>query len=274
MANEETKTKSVKEAASRHVVESVDAAKAYIGNMAETYDDFAQTPLVGAGIDDEGNFDSDVYPEGMRISISRLMSGGEVKALVVFPAPSVDQIGEESGGSEWLQKIIDKELNHVAVRALRDADDVQLAKSEIPTTIGAFITTGRGAGSGLLAAYNELYKSLIDALGAKVPAFAKARFTKGEFRKCLESTAYAAEYFPALEDYNGNSLFEVALNLGKVAASRQGLDPAIFDRWLETRDQKAFEAEDVDVDSFDLDSIAGDMLAADEDEEEAEQADA
>jgi hypothetical protein len=127
-------------------------------------------------------------------------------------------------------KILHKELNHVAVRHLRDAEDPLSFVDQMPTTVDGYISSERGTG-GIMETFDQLYKGIDAALAGKFPNWAKRRFIKGELKKALESKGYALEYYPDCEDYKGQSLFEAALAIGTNAAKRKGLDPTIFERW-------------------------------------------
>jgi hypothetical protein len=154
---------------------------------------------------------------------------------------------------------VDKELNHVAVRLLRTADDMETVKDQMPLTIADYITSSRESTGGIMETFNTLFKGIIAAVAAKSPIWAKARLTKNELKKAFESKAYALEYYSKLEDRGDKpSLFVMALGLGKNEAEKRGLDPAIFDKWLATRDEKPLntKSDDDDADDFDLEDLA------------------
>jgi hypothetical protein len=250
----------------RRVFDSPAAAAEYLGQCAERFSDFGQMTLAAPGIDAEGNFDPEIYTDSMDVMVTLLRNKSKIKAVVVAPIPKVSVLLDSDAGKAWIAKILHKEMNHVAVRALREADDVSTVIDQMPTTIDGYLEPGRGD-SGIMEAFNELYKQIITALGSKIPAFAKARLIKSEFKKALESKAYAATFYPVLEDFKGQSLFVAALNLGIGAAPRKGLDPAIFQRWLETRDQKPLsagaESDDEDEFTLDIGAMSESMLADD-----------
>jgi hypothetical protein len=247
----------------RRIFPTLAEAIPYLQASARDFSDFATTKLVAPGMDSEGNFDAAIY-DGKAVMVSLLRKQGKgVKAIVVAPIPTLEQLLADKAGTDWIERIVQKELNHVAVRHLRDAEDVTQFVDQIPTTLEGYITSGRDGGGGVMEAFDDLYKSVNATLAAKIPAWSKARFTKGELRKSLESTAYAAEYYPALEDYKGESLFVMALQLATNAAKRKGLDPTIFERWTANRDAKAFEAGTTDEDEFDLDSLTDSLIEAD-----------
>jgi hypothetical protein len=253
--------------AARRIFASIDEATQYLSAAADQFADFGETPIAAPGMDAEGNFDPEVYPDTVDVMVSVLRNARKVKAIVVAPIPRIGALLESDEGRKWVDKIIHKELNHVAVRHLRDAEDVSTVVDQMPTTLDGYIASGREGGGGIMESYDELYKQINATLGTKLPVWAKARFTKGELKKALESKGYASEYYPAVEDYKGQSLFATALELGIAAAKRKGLDPTIFERWRDTRNAKAFNAgEDEDEDELNLDSLTDALLDSDKEE--------
>ncbi len=260
----------------RSIFANPEDAAAFLNAQGESLSDLGDQTFASAGVDGEGNFDPQIYNPDMRVMVSILRNRGEkdssgnrgastVKAIVIAPIPTLDSLLSDAPGREWVQKIIDKELNHVAVRPLRDSDNVAAATAEIPTSRDSYISSSRES-SGALDAFNTLYKSLNASLSSKSAPWARARLTKGELKKALESTAYAREYYPTLEDRGDKpSLFVLALGLLQAAAKRDGLDPSIFQRWTETRDAaKLPEAGDdeSDDDDIDVDALAAEIKAA------------
>lgn len=249
----------------RRIFPNLEEATTYLNAKAEELSDFSKIPLAAAGMDSDGNFDKTIYNESMQVMVATLKSKTKVKAIVVAPIPSIDSLLASDAGKSWLTKIIQKELNHVAVRPLREAEQVINVVDQMPLTMDAYISSARDSG-GIMETFNVLYKIINDTLAGSVPVWKKARFIKGELKKAMESKGYAAEYYAALEDRGEgkDSLFVTALNLGIRAAKRKGLDPTIFERWLENRDAKTFTAEDEDEDDdFDLDSLEESLIEAD-----------
>lgn len=245
----------------RRIFANIGDATTYLQSMAESLSDFGTTPLVAPKMDDAGNFDSATYSGAVMVAVLR--KERRVKAIVVAPIPTVEELLANEAGKEFVEKVIQKELNHVAVRHLRDAEDVTTMVDQVPTTLDGYVTSGRDGTGGIMETYDELYKQINAALSTSLAVWAKARFTKGELKKALESKGYALEYYAAQEDYKGESLFEAALKLGSNAAKRRGLDPAIFDRWAATRDQKAFTpGDDSEEEALDLDALASAMVEA------------
>lgn len=264
--------------------DSPDEANAYLAKCGEDFSDFADQPFALKGVNPEtGEFDPAIYTDEMRVRVAVLKNRAEtagqpstIKAIVVGPVPSLPAIlglnldDADAGGLDWLQKIVDKELNHVLVRPLREAENLETAIEQMPTTRLAFITSTRDAG-GIIDAYNDHYKTIGDAFAKKFKVWEKARrmLTKSELRKAMESKAFALEYFPALEDRGADgdgkarlSLFVMALQFGAALAKSKGDDPAIFDKWLATRDAQTLAAstDDEDEDDISLDDLTADFI--------------
>lgn len=278
----EEKTKTVAENfPPRRVFESVEEASNFLNRQASELSDFEEQDFAFVGVDEDGNFDPEIYTDGTRVLVAKLMNRGEivggtrqpstVKAIVVAPVPTLDSILSDDMGRDWADKILLKELNHVAVRGLRDADNIKNMLETIPVNREGYLTSTRAAGGGVMEAFNELYKAINATLSHRVKSWDKARLTKAELKKAMESAAYAAEYYPQLEDRGDkDSLFLVAIEMGIAAAKKKGLDATIFERWKATRDQATLAGSDEDEDDLDLDDLTADLLDEEGDEAEAE----
>jgi hypothetical protein len=248
----------------RVVFDSTESAVAYLTKCATDFSDFGKYPVAAPGLDAEGNFDTTVYADGMIPMVALLKNNRAIKAIVITPIPTLDSLMSDQAGIDWVTRIIRKELNHVAVRALREAEDISTVIDQMPTTRDGYINSAREGASGIMEAFNDLYKA-INATMAKVsPAWLKRRLLKADLRKAMESKGFALDNYPELEDRGTDkeSLFEVALRLGKSAAEKQGLDPTIFARWSETRATKAYDPAAVDEEEdIDFDSLSEQLLA-------------
>lgn len=246
----------------RRVFANADEAANYLNHCAETFKDFGDTPLAAPGMDDEGNFDSAIYGPGIEVMVSTLREQKKgVRAIVVMPVPTLDALLADDAGKSWVQKIIHKELNHVAVRDLRNAANVLTVVDQMPINMTGYITSGQGT-SGIMGSYDTLYQELNKDLSTKSKLWNKARFTKGDLKAALESKAFAEEYYPALENRGEGkpSLFALALDSLIIVAKKRGLDPAIFQRWKDTRTTVAL-ADDEDSEDFDADALANSMVS-------------
>lgn len=269
---------------SRRLFDTTEEAEAYIAKCQSDFADFGGYPVAAVGITEEG-FDQDIYNESMRVCVAVLTKRGEgpnstiVHCIVIYPSPRLSAIlGVEDAesltnvpGIDWLTGILEKELNHVAVRQLRKAEDAQGiadAVESMPTTIADYITSGREAGSGIVETYNTLWQLIKKAIGARAKPFALANLSKKEMRKAMESASYASATYPVLEnrvDKKGEpaSLFVKAAQLGQLLAKESSLDPTIFDRMIANRDETIIDVAD-DEDDFDLEAMAASLTKAEE----------
>src|SRR4051812_28124931 len=198
---------------SRRVFPGVKEAAEYLTASAENFTDFGEMTLAAPGVNENGDFDPAIYTDEMDVMVSTLRKAKEgVKAIVVAPVPKLHVILNTTPEAyaeipdaqrNWIERILHKELNHVAVRPLRDAEDVSTVIDQMPTTLDAYLTSSREAGGGIMEAFNELYKQINATLAAKLPVWAKQRLIKSDLKRALESRGFALEYFPQLEDYKG-----------------------------------------------------------------------
>ena len=180
-------------------------------------------------------------------------------------------------GMDWLIGIMEKELNHVAVRQLRKAENAQEiaeAVESMPTTIADYVTSGRESTSGILESFNQLWQIIKKGMGAKSKPFALANLSKKELRKAMESASYAATVYPQLETRvnkkgEPESLFVLAATFGQLLAKQESLDSTIFDRMISQRNEKEISVSD-DEEDFDLEAMAASLAAKDEPAKSAE----
>lgn len=259
----------------RRVFANPTDAAAYIAKCQTDITDFGDHPIAAAGFTDEGDFDPEIYNEAMEVAVARLTERGEgtgsstVKAIVIYPSPAIENVWDSPEGREWLKGIMQKELNHVAVRQLRKAktvDEINEAIEAMPTTLAEYITSGRETSGGILAAYNDLWQIIKKAMGKKSKQFGLANLSKKELRKAMESASYAKTIYPHLEDRQNKageneSYFEIAATFGVMLAKQNGLDPTIFERMLSNRDEKEIDvdADDEDEEDFDLEAMAAEL---------------
>ena len=273
----------------RRLFDTTEEAEAYVAKCQAEYADFNSYPVAAVGLDEEGNFDPEVYTDDMRVCVSVLTKRGDgpnsttVHCIVIFPAPKLHVIlGLENaealagGGVDWLAGIADKELNHVAVRQLRkaeNAEEIAEAVESMPTTLADYITSGRESTSGILETFNALWQIIKKGMGAKSKPFALANLSKKELRKAMESASYAATVYPQLETRQNKkgepeSLFVLAATFGQMLAKQETLDSTIFDRMLSQRDEKEISVAE-DEEEFDLEAMAASLAKKAETDEAA-----
>lgn len=280
----------------RRMFDSTDEAAAYIAKCQEQFSDFGSYPVAAAGLTEEGDFDSEVYTDEMRVGVYVLTKRGDgpnsttVHCIVIAPAPKVTAfLGlteadaasfTNSAGVEWLTGIIDKEINHVTVRQLRKAENAQEiaeAVESMPTSLGDFITSGRESTSGILETFNQLWQIIKKGMGAKSKPFALANLSKKELRKAMESASYAETVYPQLETRTNKkgepeSLFVLAATFGQMLAKQESMDSTIFDRMLSQRNEKEIAVAD-DEEDFDLEAMAASLAKKDDGEQPSTEGD-
>ena len=273
---DETKTeeaaKTVADIDSRRTFKTVDEALAYIGEIGE-YVGFGdlQQAIVGAIADDDGNvtLDPAIYDDSMEIAVaivSEKVAGAKMKpiALAVYPTPSTDAVLATDEGKAWVAKLVEKEANLVAMRALRKSDNIEESAAAMPTTIASYITPSREAATGILATYEAVWKDIKQLMAKKSRAWAIANFSKKELRRALESASYASGTYPKVEKGGGeSSLFVFAIGLGQLLAKKAELDPTFFDNALAKRNEHVINIDDEDGE-LTLDDLLAEAAADDE----------
>jgi predicted DNA-binding protein YlxM (UPF0122 family) len=271
-ATEDTRKLTREGMAAYRTFDSPEAANEYLAKCGTDFRDFADQPFVFKGVDAEtGEYDPEIYTDDMRVRVAVLKNRAEekgkpstIRAIVIGPVPSLDSMLSDEAGRDFLAKLWDKESNHILVRPLREADDLTTAAEAMPVSRAAFITSQRDTG-GAFESYDKHYKLIGDTMAKRSKLWEKAKklLTKSELRKAFESRGFALEYFSGLEDRGDKpSLFVFALELAKKLAEANGDDPAIFDKWLATRNAQTFDAGTDDDDDLSLDDLTADIVAA------------
>jgi hypothetical protein len=270
---------------SRSTFDNADDALAFLHRMATECTDWtdadgnATYPGVTVGLTEDGAFDPEVYTDSMLVTVARLTEKGkrgadgkmeketQVKAIVVYPTPKLAAVQADPAGSTWLETLIEKEANLVAMRALRRDDDLAEGVQAMPRTLADYWTPSTSGGSSAYASYNEIWQAVRDATGAKIPAVKQAGLSKKVFRNCLESASFASESYPRLEVRKNKagqeySAFVYALHIGIALAKEEGLDSTFFDNALANRDDKVIALTDTGEDDIELDFLTEDEADA------------
>lgn len=218
-------------------------------------------PSVVYGLTESGAIDWAKYA-GQDIMVIMLRNkGAGYRALVVQPTPTQEAFLSSDAAKGWIRDLLETQIAHKLVRTLR-AQKGDLEKpiteseiNQIPHSIEDYVATHRLGGA--VALWNKNAKVVIDAISAKVPAFAAQRFTKDLLRKAIESKPFADAIYPALE---GADLFVKAANALITKGKKDGSDTSLIESWLAERATK--QAADVEssegLDDFDADDITFD----------------
>lgn len=241
----------------RRLFDSIPSAVAYLLACQTDYSDFpTQTAIVvGLTADSEGKptLDPAIYTDGMLIQVQVLQNRvaavkddknvvlvpgySTVKAIVVSPVPTLESILSDDEGKLFVQRLLDTQLSHIAMRRLREAEDVMAVADTIPTTRAAFLNSGRD-NAGAMESFDDLWKDVNTFLKGKVAMWNRYSLTKQQARSALANKAYAESYYGPLE---AQGVFGFVLALFKTYADKTGKSPAIFDRWIATRESKVLD---------------------------------
>lgn len=174
------------------------------------------------------------------------------RAIVMFGMPDanafisyVDSDGKPTG-SQWVEKLVEKEAAHVFFRPLRTADDAEgLAaafESDCPRDVDMFVKQYVGEGLDT-DAFDAVWPGFRKLLNAKLPALVKLLPAKGEVLKAIRSKPYAmaeAELSPL--EAQGIFVFIASsmIKAGQAATNDAGepspIDMSTLESWLAERE--------------------------------------
>lgn len=238
------------------------------GRIAEGYD-FSAVPIVSQGLDSEGGLDPEAFPARVSVHILRnravrigdTLQPAAVKCVAIYHLPTIETAIATPDAREWISTVLNTAMTRKAVAKLRDADNLLDVADSLPTDDADYWAEAGRGGSGL-ETFDAVYGE-IRALVMKFPVAAKSKISKADFKRALESRAFALALYPACEELKigteTRSLFLAAAVKGRALAVEKGLSPAIFDRWIETRDQVEIEpaTDEAEAEPVDFDAIFG-----------------
>jgi hypothetical protein len=285
------KLKTLEDAPQRVIFPNLDAALPALGKYQNIAGDDVEFVIHGIeeGEDGEPVINDEQWPDTHQVMLSRLTQktntgiDEDTKAIiykqltvgvVCWPMPTVESLLSDEKGKEMINAVMEKELNHRAVRILRNLEQGQYhtGVGEMPVTIESYASSSRGGTGGLYAAYDELFLKIKNAFNNQFPSFAKAKLNKTDLRKCLENAAYAGHFYEPVEMYgkNNDSLFEFALKAFIKLCVPNGLDATIFETWLATRGDASFSEPEIEETGIDLDELVAGLIAGDEEADDDE----
>lgn len=177
-------------------------------------------------------------------------------AITEWPVPTMQTILADETGKEFISRTLSGECMTQIVRTFqkgREKGDFTSDEivSEAPFALADFVS--RREREGLFKVYNEIAKPWLDVLRTNFP---QVKFFKqlspAILRDCLSNAAYAAGLAPQLES---RGQFVVILEKMAAYATSKEKSRAIFDTWLETRDDGTTASLD-EIDFSDLDASA------------------
>lgn len=275
----------------RRTFATLEEAGAALASIAQDSTDFDSVKLLAPAsrIDEEGAFIPEapewtaptheimlapLTTKAKKDAAGKITTPARLIGLVLCPIPTAEAVFEDEKGRATLLDVWRKEMNHRAVRKLRNAENVEAATVEMPLSLESFVTSQTGGGSSGLAAFDDFWLPYSQAMAEKVPQWA-ARFPGGKgkahIRSAIENAAKAAALYPELESYgkNGESLFARLLAAITKKAESAGKDVALLRQWADTRNAQTYDpASESTVDAADLDDLFADMVD-DEDVDES-----
>lgn len=229
----------------------------------------------------ETTIDESKYPGTHEVMVAKLTRNvksekpGEpgkmiLVGIIVHPIPTADTLAgvalpaeNTNTFTDAMREILRKEMNFRAVRPLRkaltgspEAPSLETLAAEMPVTTQEYCEGQRTGG--IMESFDTVASDVLKLLVKASPLFRRAKLTKAEFRKALESAAYAQFHYAPIEE---RGRFAEALTLAARYAETKGLSVDIFTRWANTRDEQTYDPTDSegdDADSFDVEA----MLAA------------
>lgn len=279
-----TKKKGMDSVPQRRLFDSLEAGYTALMAMLDEIEGAPDLPLIIAGksidpTNGEATIDPTVY-DGQRTMLAILNEkvmkpknatakdddagsyGFKPRAIVLTPVPTLDAILADDTGKKWLNAIIETQLNNTAFRKLRKPGAILAdGQSLLPLTLADFVTSETsGSNSGMTASFNELFADVNKSLETLSLTFKNGKpGKKAVLQNALESAAFARAMFPALEQPTKKfpaGLLVTWLQLAEGLAVQRGLDPAVFQHWLATRNEAAAQLdEDEAEEELDLSAV-------------------
>lgn len=177
------------------------------------------------------------------------------RAFVVYPLHPTDSIRADDSGEDWLWKVIEKELSHVALRGLRNVapalgtDAMSLAAKQMPLTVSDYVEESIAEGTDTTA-FDALWKEFRKRMAGSphTAAMVSQLPAKAEVLKSIRSTQYAKEEYAPLENigafkWMAESMIGIIEGFRAEALAKgedYELDSAEMKAWVAGRDTKVF----------------------------------
>lgn len=277
---DETKVEAIgKVLRSRQVFDSLADAVAKLEAGAKDTESFYGLPVGIKGQDPEtGEVDASIYEGnkvvlgtvGARVDNGRGKKQSGIKAIVIYPMPTVESFLNDEAGKAWIAKLVEKESGLVSYRSYRDAatlDEFVRGMSKAPATVAEYVAESKRSGSALdTETYDALWSGLRASLKDDQPALHKLLPSKAEMLKALRSKSYAEsqDNIAPLESKGiivklGHILIAAAQNNTTKDGAPNPLPTDALEDWLANRDTveiKKIERSELDfsaLDSINLD---------------------
>jgi hypothetical protein len=177
------------------------------------------------------------------------------RGFAIYPLHPVDAILGDDSGVSWVNKVVEKEASHVALRQLRNVnialgtDAFAAAAMEMPVSVSDYVEESTRESLDT-SAFDGLWKSFRTMLSQSpaTAALVTQHPGKGEVVKALRSKAFAQAEYETLESmgvftFIGTTMVGIIEHMKAQAVERGEdfeLDASEIQGWLATRDTKVF----------------------------------
>lgn len=170
-----------------------------------------------------------------------------IKAIVLFPIPSLDAFLESEKGREWLDKISDKEASHVSFRGLRNAETLEELANEfaaMPSSVEDIVTQHTRSGGLDTDTFDAVWSPLRALLKKQMAALYSAMPNqKAEVLRAIRSSKAAAQISNDLESRNlfvwlASEMIRIAENNKDENGEPAPMDTTSLRQWILERDSR------------------------------------
>lgn len=253
---DDEKVKKIKAAMNdREVFDSLAAALAKMEKADAATEHFFGLPVQIKGLKADGTIDESIY-EGQRAALAYVghkeKDKSGMKAVVLFPVPTLEQFLAFDAGKAFVDKVIVKEVGLVAFRQVRDSAtlyDFTSGMERIPANAEEYAAESRRGGIDT-DTFDALWNGFKNALKAKKPEHYAALPNKKQFLDALRSADYArtTDETKAFESGGwfvvyGKLLINAAAGNKTEKGEADPLDASAIQAWLDGRDTLVLERE-------------------------------
>lgn len=173
--------------------------------------------------------------------------GVGIKAIVLFPAPKLEDFLTHEAGKAMIEKILEKEIGLVAFRPIREfatVNEFYSGVAAMPTTVEAYAVASERSGGVDTETFDALWADWRKALKEAKPAISKLLPGKADVLKAIRSKAFA-ESTPELEILESKGMFvgiaQSLIGMAKANKAADGttanpLSTESMEGWLANRD--------------------------------------
>ena len=182
-----------------------------------------------------------------------------IRAILLFPLPTVQQFLDSENGASFVAKVIEKEAAHVSFRELRNAEtqaELDAAFAGMPRDVDSFVASHTRGGGVNLDTFNTAWPDVKAELKQKATALYDHLPQKADLIRAIRSKKAAEQIDNDLESrgifvWLANAVIKFAENWKDKDGNADPLDTTPIQEWLENREvedlSKAEKAKDLDA---------------------------